>query len=75
MFTMRRVRWLVLAITMSSLLGMGYGGGCYTLGLQAGVDALVPCGIFDCSGPILGGAISLCGQPGNPADDVVAGCP
>jgi hypothetical protein len=75
MFTMRRARWLALAMTVSSLFGVGYGGGCYNLGTQGAVDALVPCGIWDCSGPILGGAISLCGQPGNPNDDIVAGCP
>jgi hypothetical protein len=62
-------------MTVSSLFGMGYGGGCYNLASQGLTDMIVPCGIFDCSGGLLGGAISLCGVAGNPNDDIVAGCP
>lgn len=66
---------MVVALTVGSLFAMGVEGGCWNLGTQAFMESLVPCGIFNCTGTLFGGAISLCGVPGNPADDVVAGCP
>jgi hypothetical protein len=75
MFRIRRARWVAVAMTVSSLFAVGYGGGCYNLGTQSAIDAIVPCGIFDCSGGLLGGALNLCGVAGDPTDDVVAGCP
>ncbi len=63
------------ALTVGSLFtsgtGVGYGGGCFNLASTAFMHSLVPCGIFDCSNGILGGAINLC-QPGN---NVLVGCP
>lgn len=75
MFTIRRARWVAVAMTLSSLFAIGYGGGCYNLVTQSAVDAISPCGIFDCSGGLLGGAINLCGVPGDPSDDILADCP
>ena len=75
MFRMRRARWVAVAMTVSSLFAIGYGGGCYSLATQGFTDSIVPCGIFDRSGGLLGGAINLCGVAGDPTDDIVAGCP
>lgn len=66
---------MVVAVTVGSLFAPGVAGGCWNVGTGAFMTSLNPCGIFNCSGTLFGGAISLCGVPGDPTDDVVAGCP
>ncbi len=75
MFRKKSAFLAAVALTVGSLFsagtGVGYGGGCASLAATSAMRSIVPCGIFDCSNGILGGAVNLC-QPGN---NVLNGCP
>ncbi len=73
----RKRPWFLTAaaVLMGSMMAVGFGGGCYTLGAQVAMDSIQPCGIFNCTNGILNGAINPCGQVNNKADDVFNGCP
>jgi hypothetical protein len=60
-----------VAICLSSLFAVGYGGGCYNLATTSAMRSIVPCKIFDCTGGLLNGAINPC----NPNNPVLVGCP
>lgn len=64
-----------VAMVVGSTFVQGAGGGCWNIGTNAFMTSIRPCGIFNCSTGLFGGAINLCGVPGDPADDVVVGCP
>lgn len=71
MFKKRSTLWVAVALTVSSLFAVGYGGGCYNLATQSITDSIRPCGIFDCSNGLLGGALNPC----NPNSQIFVGCP
>lgn len=73
MFKMKAVTWAMIAV--GSLMAIGVDGGCWNLGTNGLMQSINPCGIIDCSGGLLGGAIDPCGLPGDPTDDLFVGCP
>lgn len=75
MWNRKSRRLLFVALTVGSLFAEGVSGGCWNVGTKTFMSSIQPCGIFNCSGTLFNGAISLCGQPGNSADDIVKGCP
>lgn len=59
-----------VAMTMGSLFAQGVQGGCWNIGTSAFMNSIQPCGIFNCSTGLFGGALQLCGTT-----KVVVGCP
>ncbi len=75
MLTKKHRILMFAAVTIGALFVQGVEGGCWNIDTQALMTSIQPCAIFNCTTGLFGGAINLCGQPGNPADDVVTGCP
>jgi hypothetical protein len=74
MFKKKTALLMVLSLTVGTFFAQGVEGGCWNIGTQTLMTSIQPCGILFCGGPILGGAVDLCG-PAGPAGDIVVGCP
>ena len=71
----RGTKWLIVAMVCLVGAVCYQTPGCVTLGVTQAVSAINFCSILDCQNGLFGGAIRLCGNPGDPTDDVLADCP
>ncbi len=74
-FISRKLVVLAVGSLLSATTTAGVDGGCWNLGTSSLMAAIQPCGIFDCTNGLFGGAFNPCGVPGDPTDDIFVGCP